>query len=189
MTIEIEKVGRRFYLCGNTYAIKNELRDAGCTWDPARKQWWTGKKDVAARFSGEIKPVEKSAEEKKADLSDKNCHGQVEYKGRKYYVVGRSDRTGKLHLTVLDCSIEFWADESDCRWVKHYTPKTRWAGYGRGNIEVYQTVGGIRNFIERERDNRKAGGAVCAECGCSGELVRDMEDGLMKHRRCCDMEP
>lgn len=187
MTVTIEKAGRRFYVVGNTYAIKDQLRDAGCKWDGDRKAWWTGKADVAARLSGWVTPTEKSEGEKKDELSRKNCAGQVEYKGRKYYVVGRSDRTGKLHLTVLDCSIEFWAAESDCRWVKHYHPKTSWGGYGRGQIEVHQTVGGIRSFVERERNNRKAGVAVCAECGTSGELIRDLEDGLMKHRGCCDI--
>lgn len=27
----------------------------------------------------------------------------------------------------------------------------------------------------------------CAECGRGGSLVRDLEDGLMKHYGCCDM--
>jgi len=30
---------------------------------------------------------------------------------------------------------------------------------------------------------------VCAECGKPGYLVADLEDGWMKHRRCCDMSP
>ena len=30
---------------------------------------------------------------------------------------------------------------------------------------------------------------TCAECGRGGRLVRDMEDGLMKHYNCCDMPP
>ena len=27
----------------------------------------------------------------------------------------------------------------------------------------------------------------CAACGRDGELVDDLEDGLLKHYRCCDM--
>jgi hypothetical protein len=37
--------------------------------------------------------------------------------------------------------------------------------------------------------NRSAGGGTCAECGRGGSLVEDMEDGLMKHRGCCDIPP
>ena len=29
----------------------------------------------------------------------------------------------------------------------------------------------------------------CQECGGLGRLVRDLEDGAMKHRACCDIEP
>lgn len=39
------------------------------------------------------------------------------------------------------------------------------------------------------RKDKNAGGAVCAECGRGGALVQDLEDGLMKHRGCCDIEP
>ena len=38
--------------------------------------------------------------------------------------------------------------------------------------------------------SRKGGsGNVCAECGRRGQLVRDLEDGLWKHYRCCDIPP
>lgn len=30
---------------------------------------------------------------------------------------------------------------------------------------------------------------VCAECGRPGPLVADLEDGLLKHRNCCDIAP
>lgn len=32
-------------------------------------------------------------------------------------------------------------------------------------------------------------GRVCAECGRGGALVADLEDGLLKHYRCCDIPP
>ena len=35
----------------------------------------------------------------------------------------------------------------------------------------------------------RGGGNVCADCGRSGALVRDLEDGLMKHYNCCDIAP
>jgi len=45
--IQIEKIGRRYYLRGNTFAYKTILRDAGCTWDQEQQAWWTGKPAVA----------------------------------------------------------------------------------------------------------------------------------------------
>lgn len=33
------------------------------------------------------------------------------------------------------------------------------------------------------------GGNVCGECGRGGRLVRDLEDGQMKHYNCCDIPP
>lgn len=30
---------------------------------------------------------------------------------------------------------------------------------------------------------------VCAECGKPGKLVADLEDGILKHYKCCDIPP
>ncbi len=43
--------------------------------------------------------------------------------------------------------------------------------------------------IKPQSNGSNRGGRVCAECGKGGALVSDMEDGLMKHYRCCDMPP
>ena len=43
--------------------------------------------------------------------------------------------------------------------------------------------------IGSSNTGKSRGGAVCAECGKGGALVADLEDGMMKHRRCCDIEP
>jgi len=51
MSIQISKEGRRHYLVGNTYAVKDALRDAGAHWDRDRGAWWTSKADVAERFA------------------------------------------------------------------------------------------------------------------------------------------
>ena len=57
--VQISKEGRRYYLLGNTYAIKDALRAAGAKWDRERGAWWTSKPDVAARFEEQVR--EKSA--------------------------------------------------------------------------------------------------------------------------------
>lgn len=186
--MSIESIGSRLYVTGNTYGIKDRLKAIGCHWDADRKQWWIGKakqaelaaivSTVAAQTTanGYVKPT---ADE----LSSKPCSGKVEYKGKTYYVVGQSDRTGKLHLTVLDCSIEFWADSSACNWVKRYQARTQFQGYSRGNVEVAQTVGSIRRFIEQSRRDETAikSGQIPA-----GYCV-DLEDGCLKRRSECDM--
>jgi len=182
--MSIEIVGSRLYVTGNTYSIKDRLKSIGCHWDADRKQWWIGKAKQAelstivgsvnsqTTASGYVKPT---AEE----LSDKPCTGKAAYKGRDYYVIGYSERTGKLHLTVLDCSIEFWAPLADSTIIKRYEPRTD----RRSGRESHQTVGGIRRFIEKSKRDEKTvkNGEVPA-----GWCV-DLEDGCLKPRHECDM--
>lgn len=60
MAITTTKIGRRHYLQGNTYPVKDRIKAAGCNWDPERKQWWTAKEGVAQallrRLSGDPEP-------------------------------------------------------------------------------------------------------------------------------------
>jgi hypothetical protein len=50
IAMKVEKIGRRYYITGQTYAAKDAIKAAGCKWDPNRRAWWTGKKEVAERF-------------------------------------------------------------------------------------------------------------------------------------------
>ena len=43
--------------------------------------------------------------------------------------------------------------------------------------------------VHTQRNSGSGARGGCAECGRGGPLVRDMEDGLMKHWRCCDIPP
>jgi hypothetical protein len=187
--MSIETVGSRLYVTGNTYSIKDRLKAIGCHWDAERKQWWIGKAKQAelsaivsgvaaqATASGYVKPT---AEE----LSDKPCTGKAEYKGKTYYVIGYSERTGKLHLTTLDCSIDFWASINDVNIVKRYEAREERGRYGRSTGQYrYQTVGGIRRFIEQSKQDQqviKSGEIPAGYCV-------DMEDGMVKRRSECDM--
>lgn len=61
-TITIQSEGRRHYLIGDTYPIKNAIRGAGCNWDRDRGAWWTGKREVAEQLvagvqSGAVAPA------------------------------------------------------------------------------------------------------------------------------------
>jgi hypothetical protein len=70
----------------------------------------------------------------------------------------------------------------------------------RDGTEQAETVGRVvwsgdgvtlASLVAREpRGGRvKSGGRVCAACGRGGRLVRDLEDGLVKHYNCCDIPP
>jgi len=183
MTIEVatEKVGARIYVVGNTYAIKDRLKGAGCHWDGGRKQWWIGaaKADKISGIVGQL-----DGQEVKEDLADSPVYGKVEYKGRTYYVIAQSERTGKLRLTVLDGGIDFWAAADQCRWVKQYEAREERGAYGRGTGRYSrQTLGGFRNFIrQRKRDESAVSRGEVPDGWC-----RDMEDGCIKPRSECDM--
>lgn len=188
MTLTVEQVGRRVYVVGDTFSLRERLKQAGCSWDADRRQWWIGAArrqavvDIVAK--ADVSPQTAYKKASPEELSNLPCHGKVTYKNRQYYVVGRTRDGVKLHLTVLDCSIDFWAAASDCAWARRYTPHRSDRRYGDYR---QQTVGRIRAFVSREEAAKQRGDAVCAECGRTGELVYDHEDGLMKHRRCCDI--
>lgn len=197
MTLAVEKIGRRYYISGNTYPIKSTLKAAGCKWDPDRKSWWTGKKAVAERFEGTPAPNRKFDNDKPND--DTRLYGKVKYtsksgKTRTYYVIAKSRDDARYKLTVLDGSIVFWADASRCEWIKTYGTREVWDGryYSNRTVTRHTTLGSIRAFVAKERAEKRAeepGEPLCAECGRPGHLVADLEDGAPKHRHCCDIAP
>lgn len=194
MGITFERQGQRVYLVGDTYTIRDRIKAIGGHWDGDRRAWWVvAAKETAARQLVESLSGASSADAPKAkqDPSDIRLTGKGEYKGRTYYM-GAQTRDGQRVrlLTLPDAQgnfLDFWADCAAVRVVKAYQPRQH-TYRGRTTTE-YTTLGGIARFIAREQRNRAEGGAVCAECGKSGDLVRDLEDGMMKHRRCCDIEP
>lgn len=142
LSIGTEKVGTRVYVTGNTYAVKSALKDAGCHWDGDRKQWWIGavKADAISKIVGGLA----DGPAPKEDMHAKNVYAKVEYKGRQYYVIARSDKTSKFWLTVLDGSIDFWAAMSDCKVVKTYQGREN---YRSGRVE-YQTLGSMHRYVQ-----------------------------------------
>lgn len=159
---QTEKVGTRVYVVGNTFAIKDRLKEAGCHWDGERKQWWIGaaKSDAIQSLVGDL-------DGKEVQVSKGPCIGKAEYKGRTYYIIGRSDKTRKYWLTTLDCAIDFWAAMDACNIVKEYHSREY-----RGQT-VHTTVASIRSFIEESKvnDASKRNGTAhtkrCWECGCA----------------------
>ena len=192
MAITIERQGQRVYLVGDTYAVKDRIKAMGGHWDGERRAWWIGaaKAAEAQALVGGLASTP-AASPAKQDPSEIRLTGKGRYKGREYYA-GAITRDGSRVrlLTLPDASgnyLDFWAPCAEVEEVKRYQPRER--TYRGHTTTEYTTLGGIARFVERERRNRAEGGAVCAECGKSGELVQDLEDGMMKHRHCCDIEP
>lgn len=186
MAITLEKKERRIYFRGNTYAVKDRIKAMGGHWDAEERAWWVGlalenQANELAQEQGQAPPAERGPD--KPD--DIRLTGKGIYKERTYYLGARTRDGMRIRcLTLPDKSgkfLDFWVKMDLVKIVKDYQPRQF-----RGRTE-YTTLGSIARFVAREQRNREEGGAICAACGRSGDLVRDMEDGLLKHYSCCDM--
>lgn len=146
MALTIETAGRRIYVLGDTYPIRDMLREAGCRWDPERRAWWGGatKREaldalVASMGSASAQP-QASEPRREAPGIGATVAGRAEYKGRTYYVAGRVVR-GRTHwddevapvasrdgsrvlLYFRDGSSSFWAAADAVRVAKRYQRPT-----------------------------------------------------------------
>lgn len=96
MNISIQSEGRRHYIIGDTFPIRDSIKNAGCKWDPTRKAWWTGKKELAEKLattSSDTAPAsDRSPTPKEAPGEGAIVAGKATYKGKTYYIAGRIDR-------------------------------------------------------------------------------------------------
>lgn len=111
--LTIEQSGRRLYVAGNSFPIKDQLKSIGCKWDGETKQWWIG---TAKR--AELEAVINNAGTTQEQAAESvMVTGRATYKGKSYYVVwdGNSRKTGEYccKLCFRDGSKEFWAKEMD----------------------------------------------------------------------------
>lgn len=130
--IQLETVGRRVYLRGNTYPIKDRLRDAGAKWDADAKAWYVGtqRRALAEQLAAQVAQAPSagaaSSPDRQAPGTGATVAGRAEYKGRTYYVAGRAepgrsryDREfvhpvvsgdgSRVLLYSRDGSLQFWA--------------------------------------------------------------------------------
>jgi hypothetical protein len=159
LTIKTEKVGSRIYIAGNTYSVKDRLKSAGCHWDGERKQWWIGTAK-AAKIESIVGKLDGA--EVKQNLDEASVYGKVSYvsksgKAGTYFVIGSSNKNGsnRLRLTNLAGSIDFWVDDSAVKWIKRYEGRdVGFRGYGNpaNNTVEYQTLGGLRRFVESAKN-------------------------------------
>jgi ribosomal protein S14 len=58
-----------------------------------------------------------------------------------------------------------------------------------GEVISTDPATGVRvcSIVKKAADSGRRAGPACAECGRGGSLVRDLEDGLYKHFKCCMM--
>ena len=121
--IAIIEESRRLYLSGNTFPIKNQLKDHGAKWDADRRMWWVGiaKRSVIEALLDKATPKVEAAYS--AGLKETPVLGTAAYKGRSYFVLwhGTTKRgTVAFRLSFRDGSRDFWADASEAFWKKEF---------------------------------------------------------------------
>lgn len=180
--LTLEKVGSRLYFRNAPFAAKDQIKALGAKWDADEKSWWIGsaKKAEADKLVAALGDPAALAEASKPGDSSR-VYAKVEYKGRKYYVI--ADGQGRCRLTVLDGSINFWADKSACNLIKEYKPRERRLGYSGRTETIYATLGSIRDFITESKEAE----AEIAAGGVPAGYCVDLEDGMVKRRSECDM--
>lgn len=163
--------GRRIYLLGNTYPIKDILSSHGCNWDSNRKAWWTGKQETADAIAKRIEEKAAKGNDEKPGL-DAVVAARVEYKGKTYYMAGKIIRGrtrydnevegiwtkdgAKALLYSRDGEMKFWADANLVDTKKHYTKP--------------MTIKALKDYAERakrEPSDPNAERRICWECGGS----------------------
>jgi hypothetical protein len=130
MAVMIESTGRRHYIVGNTFPLREKLRAMGAHWDADRKAWWTAKLDAAKELiSTATQVVGQPHAQQVGDAAV--VAGRAEYKGNMYYIAGRrcdhdgvaevmSRDNARVLLYFRDGSSQFWADTASVRVVKSY---------------------------------------------------------------------
>lgn len=188
----LEQVGQRLYFRGAPFAAKDRLKSLGAKWDADARCWWIG---AAKRLGAETlvadlnaAPAADAPAKSDAPAEDNRVYAKVSYKGRNYFVV--ADTGTRVRLTVLDGSVHFWADKSACDLVREYKGRDQWDGRRNSGktVTVYTTLESLCRFVDSQRSAEARGEEVCA-CGCGvrGELIPDLEDGLLKLPKCCDI--
>jgi hypothetical protein len=184
------KIGSRIYFVDSPFSAKAAIKSIGGHWDADRRQWWVGlaKKadaDMLVVSMNTPVPAEQNGTPKQQDPHEIRLTGKGRYKDREYYAgaITRDGQRVRL-LTLPDATgkyLDFWAPCSEVEQTKVYHAREY-----RGRAE-YTTLGGIADYVARQRRAESAGEPACPCCGKRGGLVEDLEDGLMKCYSCCDM--
>lgn len=180
LTVTIETAGRRHYIIGNTFAVKDQLKEAGCKWDPDRKAWWTGKRELADQLQSSLSGASSSSSDARSgdDPEKITVVAKARYKDRVYFVrwMGHTKRGAEAaRLVSFDGKLDFWKDLAEIQIIKTYGRKN----FRSGRIE-YPTLGSIREFAEQAKQAKAEGYDDVREyraeksdrCrGCGGAIV------------------
>ncbi|MDD3446792.1 MAG: hypothetical protein PHS60_15400 [Zavarzinia sp.] len=186
--INIETEGRRVYVTGDTYQIRESIRQCGGHWDSGRKAWWVGltkKAEIEAAIQNHAGQSNQSAapacgkQGREAPGVDAKIAGRAEYKGKSYYLAGRvvdhtdvapvTTRDGaKVLLYARDGSFQFWATLSEVNVTKSYRGAT--------------TIRKVQDYAQAAMSG-KAG--TCAECGRTSMRLITCTDSSGLAGDCC----
>lgn len=155
--ITIQSEGRRHYLVGAPFAVKDRLRSAGCKWDGDKRAWWTGKRDLAEQLAAACsKSTTAPGGERAAEglSEDDEIAGKARYKGREYLLVweGQTKRGRAAKLAFSDGSKVFWANHDEYQVTKRYEAREdRW---GRRSG---MTFGRLKRLREEYAEAKRTG--------------------------------
>lgn len=160
-TITIQTEGRRTYITGDTYPHRDSLRSAGAHWDGDRRAWWLGDAKRAAALAEQLGGTGADSGDRKGPGTSAIVAGRGEYKGKTYYLAGRSGRDGdvrvietrdggKVLLYARDGSFQFWADRDAVSIVKIYASAAK--------------ISALRNYAARMKSRRDSGDDSCQTC-------------------------
>lgn len=165
MSIQVQTVGKRHYVVGDTFAIRGALKGAGFRWDPDKKAWWTGKADEAAKFAGQGPAVAEGAAQVAAASNgsskdhvvptDACIRGRASYKGKTYYVLWAGTRDGGIlaKLCFRDGSKVFWAKGPELQILAQY--------------EKPRSIEGLAAYAAKAKElGHKPGWKPCGYPGC-----------------------
>lgn len=173
--LKVEQQGRRHYFMGDTYAIKDRLRDAGAHWDGDRRAWWIGSAAKASEIVSQLAAAPASTAASSSGPGDRTyVSARATYKGKPAYVAGRVER-GRTHhedrvlpvtsrdgskilLYSLDGERQWWAQREEVTFTRHY--------------ERPQTIDGLKRYAESMRNapvtvnghGVASGDGICAMC-------------------------
>lgn len=180
MGITFATQGQRVYVRGDTYPLREVLRGLGAKWDPEVRAWWVGR----TRADALAQALEEAGRQNShgsalgsAPGEDAVVAGRAEYRGRPCYLAGRVIRGrtrwddevatvetrdgGRVLLYSVDGARQWWGGREEVRVVKAY--------------QRPQTIGGLRRFAERVRENGGIHPNACPHCGqldCSAAYGR-----------------
>ena len=190
--VELVDAGQRTYIAGNTYPLKDRLREAGAHWDHERKQWWIGtsRRAVVAALVSSATAAASDGQET-VDLDAKVIRARVEYQGKTYYALAigaRADGTPFAKLCTRDGNLVFWARQGEpVKVLKEYGRQApRYGGYRRteyaGEQTVYPSISSLRAYAERRRREQQSGGCECwchssSQCSCDTGFCSLHHDG------------